>query len=238
MSDDNNQIDLNSPEIQALIQSKVDETVQGLKAKNDELLGKLTKKNSEFEGFKSQFADVDLEDYRNYKAKISQDETARLIAEGKIEEVLNQRVEALKQDYDEKLKKTAQESELYKNQFLGTYISASASKAGIDSSVIDIVSSLAQQSGVKLDSFGKPVITDKDGNIKYSKDGVTPMSLDEWFSDLRNEKPILWGQPQGAGAVGNNGVVNIADKALNEYTEQELRDLKRDNPEKFYSLTR
>lgn len=216
MSDDNT-IDLNSPDIQAAIAAAVEAQVQGLKAKNDELLGKLTKTKGEFDGLKSQFADVDLEQYRSFKAKLQEDETTKLIAEGKIDEVLNQRVQALKQDYEGKLSQTAQQAELYKSKVLNGYIATAAAQAGVDKSAIDLVSLLAQQEGVRLDERGNPVIVDSEGNVRYSKDGNTPLSLNDWLNGLQESKPLLWGQPQGAGSRGGQG--GQMDENPNDWSE-------------------
>lgn len=229
---DENLIDLNSPEIQALIQAKADEQVSGLKAKNDELLGKLTKTKGEFDGLKSQFSDVDLEEYRSFKAKIKEDETTKLIAEGKIEEVLNQRVQALKQDYEGKLSQTAQQAELYKSKVLNGYISTAAAQAGVDKNAIDLVALLAQQEGVKLDERGNPVIVDSEGNVRYSKDGNTPLSLNDWLNNLQESKPLLWGQPQGGGGRGGQGG-NQARKKPSEMTTQERANWLSEDPNGF-----
>ena len=235
MSDDN-PIDLNSPDIQAAIAAAVEAQVQGLKAKNDELLGKLTKTKGEFDGLKSQFADVDLEQYRSFKAKLQEDETTKLIAEGKIDEVLNQRVQALKQDYEGKLSQTAQQADFFKSKVLNGYIATAAAQAGVDKSAIDLVSLLAQQEGVRLDERGNPVIVDSEGNVRYSKDGNTPLSLNDWLNGLQESKPLLWGQPQGAGSRGGQG--GQADKKPSDYTEQERIALSRENPELFRQLFR
>lgn len=229
---DENLIDLNSPEIQALIQAKADEQVQGLKAKNDELLGKLTKTKGEFDGLKSQFSDVDLEEYRSFKAKIKEDETTKLIAEGKIEEVLNQRVQALKQDYEGKLSQTAQQAELYKSKVLNGYISTAAAQAGVDKNAIDLVALLAQQEGVKLDERGNPVIVDSEGNVRYSKDGNTPLSLNDWLNNLQESKPLLWGQAQGGGARGGQGGSQTRKKP-SEMTTQERANWLSEDPSGF-----
>lgn len=231
MSDDTT-IDLNSPEIQAAIAAAVEAEVSGLKSKNNELLEKLGKTKTEAEAIKSQFSDVDLEEYRAFKQKIKQDETTKLIAEGKIEEVLNQRVEALKQDYDSKLTKTAQTAELYKSKVLNGYIATAAAQAGVDPSALDLVSLLAAQSGVKLDDNGNPVIVDAEGNVRYSKDGNTPLSINDWLSSLRESKPLLWGTPQGGRAPGSIGG-GQSQKKPSEMTTAERAEWARNDPEAF-----
>lgn len=234
MSDDNNpQIDLNSPEIQAAIAAQVDAQVSGLKTKNSELLGKLNTANSDFSAFKSQFEGVDLEQYKAYSEKLKQDETARLIAEGKIDEVLNQRVQAMQQDYEGKLKASSGEAELYKSKVLNGYVSTAAAQAGVDPSALNLVSLLAQQSGIKLDQQGNPIVTNTNGDIVYSKDGTTPLSLNEWLLGLRETTPLLWGQPQGGGSGGGQGG---QAKQPQDYTEREKQELFHKNREEYNRL--
>ncbi|WP_416334354.1 hypothetical protein [Acinetobacter guillouiae] len=80
MSDDN-KVDLNSPEIQEAIKNAVDEQVKGLKAKNDELLGKNKDLNTELSGIKKQLEGVDLTAVKDLLSKANMDEESKLIAE-------------------------------------------------------------------------------------------------------------------------------------------------------------
>lgn len=224
-------IDLNSPEIQAAIAAAIEQETQGLKAKNKELLGKLSDTKTAFDDLKNQLTGVDLKKYREFSEKLKQDDDARLIAEGKIDDVINNRVQAMQQQYESKLQQTASEAELYKSKVLNGYIASAAAQAGVDPSAIDLVSLMASQSGVKLDERGNPVIVNGDGNIVYSADGVTPKSLNDWLAELRSAKPLLWGQPQGTGALGNQG--GQSQKKPEDFTEQEKRDMFHSNREEY-----
>lgn len=224
-------IDINSPEIQALIQAKIDEQVSGLKSKNDELIGKLNKTKGEFDVLQSQLSDVDLEQFRGFKAKLQADETTKLIAEGKIDEVLNQRLQAFKQDSDAKLTQATQQAELYKSKVLSGYIASASASAGIDPSFIEIMPVLASQAGIQLDNHGNPVVVDQDGNVRYSKDGTTPLSIGDWIASLRETKPLFWGQPQGSGGSGSGGAKS--NKKIEEYTEEDRIALYNKDPIAF-----
>lgn len=233
MSDDN-QIDLNSPEIQALIDAKAEEIAQGLKAKNSELLGKLTKKNSEFDGLKSQFSDVNLEEYRAFKAQQQKIADQELIAKGDIDSIINQRVQEMQKDYEEQLSKARSDAQKSRESVLNSEVLKAAAQAGIDSSMLGLVSLQAKQDGVSLSDEFKPVLTDKDGNIRYGKDGVTPLSLGEYFESLREKVPLLWGVAQGAGAKSNVG--GGGQKKAEDYTEAEKIQLFESNREEYNRL--
>ena len=79
-----------TPEVQAMIDAAVNNAIGGLKSKNSELLGKLkesSEKLKEFDG-------IDAGAVRNILQRFSDDEEAKLIAGGKIDEVLNKRTSA------------------------------------------------------------------------------------------------------------------------------------------------
>jgi len=85
-----------TPEVQAQIDAAVATAVSaatsGLDAKNKELLGKLKLKDGELEKFKG----IDPEKTRQLLAKFENDEEAQLIAAGKMDEVVNRRIEKQK----------------------------------------------------------------------------------------------------------------------------------------------
>jgi hypothetical protein len=42
-----------------------------------------------------------------------------------------------------------------------------------------------------------------DGKVVYGKDGVNPMSVEEWIGSLAKNAPHLFGSTQGGGASGS-----------------------------------
>src|SRR5690606_31926301 len=78
----------------------VDKEVTGLKSKNSELLGLNKTIKTEFEQFKGQFEGLDEEAVKSLLQQARQDEETKLIAEGKIDEVVSRRTERLRGDYD------------------------------------------------------------------------------------------------------------------------------------------
>ena len=78
-----------TPEIQKLI----DQQVAGLKSKNSELLGKVKEYGEKFK----QYEGIDPDAVRSILQRFSDDEEAKLIASGKIDEVLTKRTERMKQ---------------------------------------------------------------------------------------------------------------------------------------------
>lgn len=210
MSDDKN-VDLNSPEIQEAIQKAVDEKVQGLKDKNSELLGKNKELNTELTGIKKQLEGVDLTAVKELLSKANMDEESKLIAEGKIDEVIQKRTEKMKQDHEKQLQvesERANKAEAYANQFKQSVVKGQIAQAfssiGGLAEATDDVTALAQ-SMFALDEKGNAVMIDANGETVIGKDGSTPLSPKEWVESLRETKSYFFPKAQGSGAIGNQG---------------------------------
>jgi len=192
-------------------QEAVDSAVTGLKTKNSELLGTIKSTKSELDQFKTQFEGLDIESVKALLHKASEDEETRLIAEGKLDEVVTKRTERLRADLDKQLqaeKDRADKAEAFANQFkdkvLSDSIREAATKAGaLPEASEDII--LRARSTFQLNEHGEAVAVDRDGEIIYGKDGKTPLSPLEWAESLRENAPHLWPRAQGAGQTGDNG---------------------------------
>ncbi|MEG6025777.1 major capsid protein [Enterobacter hormaechei] len=122
-----------TPEIQKLIDERVTSEVTGLKSKNSELLGTIKQQKENL----SRFDGIDPDAVRGILQRFSDDEEAKLIAAGKIDEVLDKRTERMRADVDKQIKaanERAEKAEAFSNKFrdrvLGDAIRAAASKAG------------------------------------------------------------------------------------------------------------
>jgi len=189
----------------------LDQAVTGLKTKNSELLGTIKTTKSELEQFKTQFDGLDLEAVKGLLKKASEDEDTRLIAEGKLDEVVGKRTERLRADLDKQLqaeKERADKAEAFANRFrdkvLADSIREAAGKAGaLPEAAEDII--LRARSTFRLNEDGDPVAMNGD-EIIYGKDGKSPLSPLEWAESLREAAPHLWPRAQGAGQTGDKGV--------------------------------
>jgi len=237
---DENQIDLEDPAVKTAIAAAVDAATLGLKNKNTELLGSLRTTKSELDGFKTQFEGLDIDAVKGLLNKVGQDEETRLLAEGKLDEVISKRTERLRTDYDKQLaaeKSRADKAEAfaakYSDKVLADSIRAAAIKAGaLPEAAEDII--LRARGTFKLSEDGEAIATDRDGEVVYGKDGKTPLSPLEWAESLRETATHLWPRAQGAGQTGDNG--GKATKKWGEYTETERAALARDNPDAFKRL--
>lgn len=208
MADEDNggqAVDLNAPEIKAAIDAAVADQVKGLKSKNGELIATNKTIKSEFEAFKTQFDGLDMDAVKGLLSKAQNDEETRLLAAGKIDEVLNKRTEAMRAAQAKELKKrddaiAAFESRLGKRDAaaLGGQFQVLAAKAGLLPEAIDDAIMVART---------KFTLND-DGNVvaregEFGTDGE-PIDPAKWLESLREAKPHWWPRATGTGA-SNNG---------------------------------
>ena len=185
----------------------------------------------ELNQFKQQFDGLDIESIKQFATKAKQDETAKLIAEGKIDQVLAQKTDLMRQDFESKLSEQTSRAQTLESKVLNGFIATYAAQAGVQPEAIDLVNMLAQ-SQFKLDANGDPVAVNAQGEVINGKDGKTPLSITDWLASLRESKPLLWGAPQGSGAQGSkgSGKVDIL-KADGSVNLTKLGQLRNENPQ-------
>ena len=165
------QIDLENPEVKAAIQKAVDEQVQGLKTKNTELIQANKDLKTELGGIKSQLEGVDLTAVKELLNKAGQDEESKLIAEGKIDEVIQKRTEKMRQEHERLIsaeKQRADKAEAYANKFKqsvvqGQIVQAAVELGALNEATADIA--FLAQSQFSLDENGKAVAIDANGEV-------------------------------------------------------------------------
>ncbi|UBM23302.1 hypothetical protein K8374_12905 [Pseudomonas sp. p1(2021b)] len=222
------------------VQKFLDGEVSGLKSKNTELIGSNKTIKAELDKLKGQFDGLDIEAVKGLLAKAGQDEETRLIAEGKLDEVISRRTERLRTDLDKQVKAANERADKaeafaakYSDKVLADSIRAAAIKAGaLPEAAEDII--LRARGTFKLSEDGEPVAFDRNGEVIYGKDGKSPLSPLEWAESLRETASHLWPRAQGAGQTGDNG--GKATKKWGEYTEAERAAIARDNPDAYKKL--
>lgn len=216
-----------APEVQAIIDANVNEAVTGLKAKNSELLGKLSKASDALKRFDG----IDPDAVRTILSKFASDEEAGLIAKGDIDAVLNKRTErmqgehskAIKAEQDKWAKSEAKASKLAARTLAGAIVEA-AVKAGVKKNATEDVV-LRGQSLWRLNDDGDPVAMSGD-EVVLGKDGKTPLSPQEWAESLRETASHLFESAQGSNALGSNS--NASDKTTRKGKAPERKDFKTD----------
>lgn len=228
-------IELNEDQVKAL-SSKVDaaleSTVTGLKAKNGELIGK----EKQLKELLKQFDGLDPEKAREALAKQRELADKKLIEEGKLDELVLQRTERMKEDYEKKYQELtgqAEQAKSFANKFKGRVLSdeirAAATALGVIPSAIDDAIYRSRDL-FTVDDEGRVIPTESAGLDAKGN----PLTTKAWLETMREKAPHWFPIPQGSGAQGNfNGQ---AVKKWGDYTEIERATLARDNPEAFKKL--
>ncbi|HFG6965489.1 hypothetical protein Q5X75_01615 [Acinetobacter baumannii] len=231
-------VDLENPEIKAAIQVAVDEAVKGLKDKNAELIKDKKELKDELGSLKSKVDGLDLDAIKVLLDKSNQDEESKLIAEGKIEEVIQKRTEKMREEHEKVLKAEkdrADKAESYANKFRqsviqGQIVQAAVEMGALSEATADIA--FLAQSQFSLDENGKAVAIDANGEVVIGKDGSNPVTPKEWVEGLRENKPYFWPKANGSSSPGSGTSI----KKWADYTEAERAALARENPAAFKQL--
>ena len=186
----------------------VAEQTAGLKAKNGEVIGdnkKLKEQLARFDG-------IDPEQVRAILKNFADGEEAKLIAEGKIDEVLAKRTDKLKGEHQKQLQG--------KDEEIGT-LSARVQKLSA-LAVNGALAAAAGEKGALPESMEANVVAlDADGDVVFGKDGKSPLQAGEWLDGLKERMPNLFAQPKGAGAGGSGTRHGAAGRLGGTQAEQE-----------------
>jgi len=203
--------------IEENVQKAVDQEVSGLKAKNEELLNE---KKKLMENFK----DLDPEKAKEALKFLEENEEARLMQEGKFDEIVEKKTSQLKSDYEAKLTELMKTNEelsgigsKYKSMFetkvVEDTVRETALKAGVRAEALTDVLMRANQL-FSLGEDGTVEARDAKGNLVKTDDLV--LTPENWIKSLKESAPHYWPPSQGAGASGVSGNAGDLAKKLND----------------------
>jgi len=189
-----------SADVQAIIDAKVTEAVTGLKAKNGELLGKLKETGERLKSFDG----IDPDAVRSMLQKFSDDDEAKLIASGKVDEVLTKRAERMQADFAKEVQAAKDETAKYQTRaeklngrVLKGEVLSEASTAGVGAFAMEDAE-LAATRMFTIDDEGNPVA--RDGVL--GKNGK-PLTLKEWFAEVKETRPHWFPASANGGDAGH-----------------------------------
>ncbi|MGL5184977.1 hypothetical protein [Herbaspirillum huttiense] len=195
-----------TPEIQALIDARINEATSGLKAKNSELLGSLQKQKETLK----QFEGIDVESVKQIMARFENDEEAKLMKDGKFDQVIERRTEKLRAESERQVQEAlqkAQDAEKRAKSFEGlvldNHIRAAAATAGMHPQAIEDAL-FRGRSIFTLDAEGKAIQLGEDKHPVLGKDGKSPFTPAEWLDSMKATAPH-WFPTGSTGAGGGQG---------------------------------
>jgi hypothetical protein len=179
---------------------------------------------------KKRFEGIEPEEVRKLAAEKQRLEEERQLKAGELDKVFESRVKNLKSDWDKQLSAVTGERDALTSRLTAIQIDqgviTAATKRGLRPTAIPDITARAR-SVFKLVN-GTPQAFEGDGTtLRYGRDGVTPMTLDEWVDGQTSDAPHLFESNAGGGAAGissggagNRSVKNPFRKETWNLTEQ------------------
>jgi hypothetical protein len=185
------------------------EDTSGLKKALDSERESARKARQQAKELEERFTGIDPEQVRDLMKKFEDDGEARLIKEGKIDEVVNKRLTKREIEFNKQLK-AAQDmveaekkrSSKFNDLVLENQVRQAASAAGLHNHAIEDAM-LRARSIFRLTEDGKAVQLGEDGTPVIGKDGKTPFSPAEWLEGMRDAAPHWF--PAGNAGGGATG---------------------------------
>lgn len=192
----------------------------------------------ELKNLQTQFEGIDPEKAKTLFSQFEQNEDAKLLAEGKIDEVIQKRTEKMRQEHERLYmveKGRADKAEAYANKFKQSVVQGQIVQAAIESGALSEATAdiaFLAQSQFSLDDSGKAVAIDENGEVVIGIDGNSPLSPKEWVESLREKKSYFWPKANGSSAPGSGP----STKKWSDYSESERAAIARENPNQFQQL--
>ena len=182
------------------------------KARLDEMRANNLELRKQFEDLTKRFEGIDPEVARGLAAEKRKLEEAHALKNGEVEKLIASRVQAAKTELEKQLATLSAERDSLNTRLADIQINQgvvlAATKRGLRASAIPDAT-LRAHNVFKLEG-GLPRAFEADGKTaRMGRDGVSPMTLDEWVDGLVAEAPHLFESNAGGGAVGggSGGVV-------------------------------
>ncbi len=191
------------------VAAAVAEATKELKAKNEELIGekrRATEKLGEYE-------DLDVEKLKKYKDQLDNDENAKLIAEGKFQEVIDKATEKVRSNYNDQITDIQRENdelkaiaEMAERRSRQTIVEINLRRAAevaevLPAAIDDVIARGASLFTVEDD--GNLVQRDSNGEL-VQIDGKTATPT-AWLTQLKEKAPHFWPQSETGGMTGDTG---------------------------------
>jgi len=165
---------------------------------------------------KKRYEGIDPDEVRKLGEEKQRLEEEQRLKAGEFDKVLDARLKNAKAEWDKQLSSVASERDALSARLTVVQIDqgviAAATKRGLRATAIPDITARAR-SVFKL-VHGAPVAYEADGKtVRAGKDGIAPMTLEEWLDAQVSEAPHLFEANAGSGAAGN-GSGGVGNKSV------------------------
>ena len=188
--------------------------VEGLvpKARLDEFRENNIRLAQERDAMRQQYEGIDPAKARELLTKAQKEQDKKMLEAGRVDELVAQRVEAMRADYEAQLTGETSKSQKLQTQLETLLIDGAlreaAARAGVRPSAIEDVLLRGHNLFRLVDGKALPVQGD---DVLYSKTGEA-LTMDEWLTGLTSNAPHLFEPNRGAGAAGGAAGTPMAGK--------------------------
>jgi hypothetical protein len=176
------------------------------KSKLDEFRANNVALIKERDELKQRFAGIDPNEVKALAEEKRRLEEAQALKAGEVEKVVENRIKGMKADLDKQVSTLSAEREALTARLTAIQIDQGvitvATKRGLRPTALTEITSRAR-SVFRLVN-GMPTAFEADGKtVRYGKDGLTPMTLEEWTDAQVAEAPHLFESNAGGGSACN-----------------------------------
>ena len=176
------------------------------KSKLDEFRNSNVSLIKERDDLKKRYEGIDPDAVKALADEKRQLEEAQQLKAGEVEKVVENRIKGVKADLEKQIATLSGERDALTGRLTSIQIDQGvltvATKRGLRPTAIPDITARAR-SIFRLVN-GVPTAFEPDGKaLRYGKDGLTPMTLDEWVDAQVSEAPHLFESNAGGGAAGN-----------------------------------
>jgi len=186
------------------------------KAKLDEFRANNIALSNQLAEQKKRFEGIDPEQVRKLAEEKQRLEEAQQIKSGEVDKVVEGRLRTAKTEWDKQFSAVTSERDSLNARLTAIQIDqgviTTATKRGLRPTAIPDITARARTVFRLVD--GAPRAYEADGQtVRVGKDGIMPMTLDEWVEQQVAEAPHLFESNAGGGAV-SNGSGGVGNKSV------------------------
>ena len=214
-------------ELRAKLVADYEKGVEGLKSNNASLLDekkKVMEKLTAFSEIEDPKAALDALKF------VKENEQARLIQEGKFDEVIEKKVSAVRQEakasvdeLTEKLNMTAKEADnfkaKYRTKIVDDTIRAAAIEAGVRPEALEDAVLYGRMEFAVAEDNETVEARDAKGNLRKNNDNIV-VTPKVWLEGIKSKKPYWWPQSEGAGFTGKTASDSDVTAKMSELLEK------------------
>ena len=176
------------------------------KAKADEMRNHNVELRKQIEALNARFEGIDPEEFKRLADEKRKLEESQQLKAGELDKVVENRIKGIKTEFDKQLGALTNERDTLTSRLTAIQIDqgviTAATKRGLRPTALPDITARARLV-FKLVN-GSPRAFEADGQtVRYGKDGVTPMTLEEWVDAQVADAPHLFESNAGGGAAGN-----------------------------------